>query len=257
MIMKNHLYKAALLAALGLALSPVAKAADLYVGFNDYAKYGVSGTDTGDDYVIDLGAYTDFTTTSTFSTSISSALFTEAFGGDANALNDVAVGAVAAGTISGNDTYTYATGSPTLPSSAAKYNEGHNAATSIPTGVYAASGSSSSPTWDYLVAQGPTETDQSGTGVSSQFGSVEDSLVNGDVTLTLYESLQTSPLSKGSAFTELGTLTIDANSTGAGADTITYNGVNASVPEPTTYGLCAGAGLLMLALRRQFVAKNA
>jgi hypothetical protein len=61
----------------------------------------------------------------------------------------------------------------------------------------------------------------------------------------LYES--TGSGSRGftpSSWSELGTLTIDMN-----AQTITYIGV--AVPEPSTYGLVAGAGLLVIALRRQ------
>jgi hypothetical protein len=57
----------------------------------------------------------------------------------------------------------------------------------------------------------------------------------------------------GGAFSEIGTITIDVPT-----DTVTFNGIDsAPVPEPTTYGLLAGAGLLLVGVRRQFVKKNA
>jgi hypothetical protein len=185
-------------------------------------------------------------------------LFTSAFGGDANDLNNVAVGAVAGGATTGGS-YLYATVNPGNLSGG-KFTAAKNDVSSIPTGVYAAAGSATSPTWDYLVAQSPTVGDQSGNGVYSQFGvSPESSLVSGDVTLTLWGSTLATGLGKTpTAFSELGTLTIDANSTGAGADTITFTGADVTpAPEPTTYGIFAGVGLLGLALRRQFAAKVA
>jgi hypothetical protein len=254
--MKNHLYKAALLAALGLALSPVANAADLYVGFNDYLGTTASGPDQGKDYVIDLGAYTDFTVNSTFSGAINSGSFTSAFSGDANALNDVAVGAVAGGAKSGG-TYLYATGSPSTALGATAYANAESSASSVPTGVYAAAGSASNPTWDYLVASSPVVGDESGNGVASEVGNPESYLANGDITLTLWGATK-GTFGSPTAFSELGTLAIDANSTGAGADTITFTGADVTpAPEPTTYGIFAGVGLLGLALRRQFAAKVA
>lgn len=262
--MKNNLYKAALLVALGLAISPAAKASnDLLVGFNDAAG------NAGNDYVIDLGTYTDFTLTSTFNGSISSSVFNTAFGSDVNALNNVAVGAVAAGSYAGSSglngstsgTYVFQTGSLLA---ATPPNAQFNAAKTAITGVTVsganteyAIGTPQATTgqWDYEVAQSPTSGDVSGTGVATTTGNPESLLVNGDATLTLYYSTTISGIGHNAdAWAELGTLTIDANS---GVDTISYAGVDSSVPEPTTYGIFAGAGLLLLALRRQFSAKIA
>lgn len=250
--MKSNLSKFVALAGLGLALSPVAQAADLYVGFNDLAG------GAGNDYVIDLGAQTGFTTSSTFSGSISSSLFLAAFGTDANALNNVAVGAVAGGQ-TGSGFYLFATGTPTASHGTVAWNNAKNAASNIPTGVYAAAGSATSPTWDFFVAQSPSSPDSSGTGVASEVGNPESSLVNGDVTLTLWQSTLATGLGKTpAAFTELGTLTIDANSalSDPSADSINYVGVNA-VPEPSTYGILASGLVAAFGLRRKFFKKVA
>lgn len=246
--MKNHLYKAALVAALGLALSPVAKAADLYVGFNDLAGA------TGNDYVIDLGAYTSFTTSSTVNGLISSSLFTTAFGTDANALNDVAVGAVAGGLNTSAQKYVYQTGNlaGTTPTGT-ELGESETASSAIPTGVYGATSGAPNYAWDYFVAQGPSTPDLSGNGVADETGNPESDLSGGIASLVLYESTEPSSGHNVTAtqWTELGTLSINANS---GVDSITFTGVNA-VPEPATCGLYAAGGLLMLALRRRISAK--
>ena len=261
--MKNHLYKAALVAALGLAVSTVAKASDLYVGFND------SLGNTGNDYVIDLGAFSQFTLNSTVTGSISSSLFNTAFGSDAKALNDVAVGAVAGGSYAANagslpnyaGTFVYSTGNSAPSSSKSPWSVSEGLATSINTGEYTAAGSPTDLTWDYLIAVSPT---LGATGPSdfTGIGNPESYLANGDVSLTLwYSAKKTGLTTNPNAFAELGTITIDANSTGAGADTITFTGADvvssAAAPEPTTYGLFAGVGLLGLALRRQFASKVA
>lgn len=53
-----------------------------------------------------------------------------------------------------------------------------------------------------------------------------------------------------------GNLTFTYDSSGASAPTLIWDEA-AAVPEPTTYGLFAGVGLLALSLRRQLVRKNA
>jgi len=60
------------------------------------------------------------------------------------------------------------------------------------------------------------------------------------------------PASGNGAWVLLGSLTIDFS---GGTPSITFD--QAAVPEPTTYGALAGAGLLVLSLRRQFGRKTA
>jgi hypothetical protein len=76
-------------------------------------------------------------------------------------------------------------------------------------------------------------------------------LNNGVVSETL-EMFSQSSLTGARVQTVLGTLLINANT-----DTITFTGAASAVPEPSTYGLVAGAGLLLVSLRNRFSRKNA
>lgn len=254
--MKNNLYKAALLAALSVALSPAAKAAnngDVFVGLNDAA----GPTSAQNDYVIDLGSYTDFTTTGTVQGTINSTMFNTAFGTDGNALNEVAVGAVAGGQIAGGNNYLFSTGNLSGIPSASPFKNSQNSAGTVEGGEYASAGSISDTTWSFEVAVSPTQPDEYGNGVASETGNPMSYLTGGTATLDLYESTFSGTRGASpSAWTLLGTLTIDANSSvsdpsDANADTITFTGVDA-VPEPGTFGLFAIGGLLAHGLRRRF-----
>jgi hypothetical protein len=252
--MKNNLYKAALAAAIGLAISPAAKAVnngDLFLGFNDAA----GSSSAQNDYVIDLGSYSNFIGGGAQQFSINPATFTAAYSADGNALNDVAVGAVAGGQTSSGK-YLFATGSFTGNPTASNFNNAEVAAATVFSNgsFYASAGSTTDPTWSYEVAVSPTQNDENGTGVASAIGNPTSYLVNGDATLSLYESTFTGTRGQvPTAWTLLGTLTVDANSTGLGADTINFT----PVPEPGTCGLYGLGGLLMVVLRSRFFRKNA
>jgi hypothetical protein len=254
--MNKHLYKAAMLAALGLAVIPAAKAAnngDLFLGFNDAA----GSLSAQNDYVIDLAPYTEFTTSASLTFSINPILFTAAYNTDGNALNEVAVGAVAGGqTATGN--YLLQTGNLSGTPSVTHLIGSSAAAGTVEPGEYPSGGSPSDTTWSYEVAVSPTINDQSGTGVASSTANPLSYLTGGNATLNLYSDLTSGSgrSETAGAWSLLGTLTVDANSTGIGADTITFNGVNA-VPEPASYCLYGVGGLLMLALRRRSSGKVA
>ncbi len=73
------------------------------------------------------------------------------------------------------------------------------------------------------------------------------------IALDLFESTRLAPSGRStpaSAFTYEGTLNIDLSGANAVVD-FTPAGFASAVPEPSTYGLIGGAGLLFMALRRQ------
>jgi hypothetical protein len=250
-------YKLVLLAVLGLATVTAAHAAtsDLLLGFNDA---GATSTSAQNDYVIDLGAESLFTTTAVLnlSSDFSASTFNTAFSADGNYLNDVAAGAVAGNITASTDTLFQtspngASGLPTWTSGKlASFIGAANFAGDSTVGEY---GSTSGSGWSAYVAVSPTAQGTYGGGsVAGDSANPTELLSSGIVSEELFESTtSTARNSTPSAWTEIGTLDVNVNT-----DTVTFNGVDA-VPEPATYGLLAASGLLIVSLRRQFKPKNA
>jgi len=233
--MKNS-YQAVLLAALGLTAVTAAQAqtSDVLLGFNDPN----GPTSAQNDYVIDLGLASGFTVNTPATTfGISPASFITAFGTDSSALNQVNVGAVE-GYSAGYPKTLFETLASTTPTafSSANFNNSVSAAQGAPLGVEA---SSTAGSW------------------TSELGSIAgnpvQSLTGGSITETLWEETRSSSLGAPSAWTDIGTLTINAN---AGSDSITFTGIEA-VPEPSTCGLIGVAGLALFSLRNQLSRKQA
>jgi hypothetical protein len=245
--MKN-LYKAALLAVLGItAVSSAQASSDLILGFNDVTLGG-----SANDYVVDLGT-ANFTTSTTFSTSFSGSSFNSAFGADANALNHVSAGIVG----TPNATTLFQTspllGDPAFAATTSSFPNAVNDINAVALGVYS---STSASGWTANIAQSSTQTGTSSS--SSLAGSTANPMLqlsSGVTTETLWEATESgSGRNKVvSGWEDIGTFTINANT-----DTVSFTGADVSaVPEPSTYGLLAGAGLLVVALRRNFSTKNA
>lgn len=256
--MKNHLYKAALLAALGLVGVSAAQASnDVLMGFND----AVGPLAAQNDYVIDLGSYSSLVSsaessggtvnlyTGTIGTTFNSS---SAFSMDSSALNDVAAGIVEGYT--GGYPKTLFVSAPTSVSSiftpsSSQFNNAAAAATGVQIGTYA---SSSDPaTWTGAVAASATA---GGSEISG--GDVTDNalvnpmgqLVNGVLDLNLWETTKSSSLGSPSAYSEVGSFHIDLNN----------NMINFTVvPEPSTYALLGIGGLLALSLRHRLNRKIA
>jgi hypothetical protein len=256
--MKNT-YKLVLAAALGLAGVTGAQAGDLYLGFNDLAGPPAAQND----YVVDLGNVAGFTTTSYNVISFSATTFNTAFGADSIALTSsshVAAGVAGGQTSSFSSLAILAQTAPNggLPTWNAVNNsvfaDSVNLAQAANTGEYQSSGEfnrTGAYGWSEVIAQSPTlqGTDISGN-LAGNTANPTAYLSSGLVTEQLYESTGTGVRgSTPSAWTDVGTLIINANN-----DTVTYFG--SAVPEPSVYGLVAGAGLLIVALRRPMTAKK-
>jgi hypothetical protein len=253
--MKRTPYKMAALVLLGLAGISTVKASttDLLLGFNDAAGPNAAQND----YVIDLGlsgtsliadALASPNSTYNLSSTFSSSTFTGAFdgnGGDANYLNDVAAGVVGGITGAANPKYLFQTdliGNTPAAIHSGQFNDAAASAQSPAIGQYA---SASTSGWSAYVAASPTSpgTLVSGDDVADQTGNPLGQLSSGDLSLALWEDTRTGTSTIG-GWVDEGTFNINVDT-----DTISFTA--AAVPEPATYGLFSGVGLLMLALRRQ------
>jgi hypothetical protein len=244
--MKTKLYKAALLAALGLSSITAAQAGttDVLLGFNDAAG-------TGNDYVIDLGNPSLFTTTAVLSYGINSSLFTTAFSADSSYLNNVAVGVVEGNQSSPSTLFMTGLTTP----AAITQSEVVGAAAYAGGAAVGEYSSGSTTGWSYNVAPSPTTllAPAAGSSVGSQTGiNPLSNLAGGLATINLYENTATTGRGGSvSGWTEVGTFAVNVNT-----DVVTFNGVDA-VPEPSTCSLFGGAGLLVLLFRRKLNRKNA
>jgi hypothetical protein len=229
-------FKLALLAAISLAGASAAQAqtytpGDLLVGFT---------TGTGNDLLYDLGQASSLTAGETFP-DLSTLLGTDF--GTGSALNNVNWGVVGYVT-TGHTTYTTtAVGfTPDTITGTGAFNAPKNAVNTLvgnflssPTPGASATVAYSSSTSYYA--------ETIGNQFSTDYGaSYENPDVVGPNTATL-----SSVLNDGSAPTALYNLTLGPD------DSFTV----APAPEPSTYALLGGAGLLVLALRKQLVRKQA
>jgi hypothetical protein len=245
--MRTKLYKAALLTALGLSSIATAQAGttDVLLGFNDLA--GPSGAQN--DYVIDLGAASQFTTTTYnlhLDGSFNSTTFNTAFSADTSYLTDVAVGAVEGYSGSSPETL-FQTGTPVSNLSGENLLVAASYAQSPTIGKYA---SSTAGGWSYYIAQSPSQVSNGGQNPAGSLGNISGnpmvSLSSGTVTLNLYEDIYTGGRNGTvSGFSEIGTLAVDVN-----AGTVIFNGITPA-PEPTTCALFGGGALLLIALRNK------
>lgn len=254
--MKSNV-KITALVAIGLASVSVAQAGttDLLLGFNDAA----GPASAQNDYVIDLGlsgaalvsAANANNGTYDLSSTFSASTFSTAFSTDGAALSDVAAGIVGGnpGTSPKGLYQTALVGSTPASISRGKFNNSINDAQSSAIGEYA---STSTTGWTFFVATSPTAggTATGATDLADQTGNPLGQLSSGVLSLNLWEDTASGISSAPSAWVNEGTFNINLNT-----DTVTFS--TAAVPEPSTYGLMAGVGLLGVLFRNQIGRKNA
>lgn len=109
---------------------------------------------------------------------------------------------------------------------------------------------SDAQSWSQLIAQNSTTAGGNGNNFTQNAAVNPLQTFNGTV---LVEDLWKNDATSGAQpWTELGTLTLNF---GGATPTVTFDPV--AVPEPATYGILAGAGLLALSVRRQLGRKSA
>jgi len=260
--MKNHLYKAALVAALGMAGAVAAQAQnpaanDLVLGFTSQFNGVVN------DYLVDLGPIPS--APGAISSSFSSSTFANTFttsSGNALASGQVNVGIVGGSSSDAifSELDTTATPSTTTAGSAtppADAKSNVDAAGLVATG---------------LTLGTPAHTDQ-----TSFFADVAESPTAGGANANNFTGYADNPLSTIDGTTESLVLDLweNANSGRTGVTGWTYEGyvdlglsggnltatydepLISSVPEPSTYGIFGSIGLLLLGLRRHLTGKLA
>jgi hypothetical protein len=253
----NKMYKAALLAAIGIgAISSAQASTDLILGFNDAAGPAAAQND----YVIDLGLngatlISDAKAaggTFTFADgTINASTFSTAFGQDANALNNLG-GGVVGGFTGSNPKLLYQTVglglTPTALSAGGLVNTAANAAQGTQVGEYS---SANTAGWSALVNVSPAifgNTASGGSVPGATGTSAEGQVTGGLLSMELWGNQRNTATGPAIGWVDLGTFNINLNT-----DAVSFS--VSAVPEPTTCVLMGVAGVLLVALRRQF--KNA
>jgi hypothetical protein len=228
---------------------------DLVIGFNS--------SSVGSDYVIDLGQVPSAANTQ-LGGSISLSTYNTTYGanlvnvgvvaGDQSGIVDPSGGESAWTTTlrTGTAATSYASaGTETAPGvqTASAVDSMASLAESVALGVTGTS-TAQQTAWNQVIAKGPGQTGAN----SLNYGTYANpmaALSSQPLTLDLWSITDDSGINH---WTYDGDLQI--NLTGA-SPSVVFDPAVVAVPEPTTYGLLAGGGLLALALRRQFSVKNA
>lgn len=222
---------------------------DLVLGFTSQAS-GVS-----QDYILDLGQIP--TTQNTQLGGISLSTFNTIFGsalGNGAVNVDIVGGNPSAGSLSViESTLDNGSGTPNAPGNSPSTTFIADAADSIGAITLGAVAQTSLNSFSVNIASSPTAT---GTGANSFSGYLGGSTMatigsSETITLDLFQDTQVGR-SGTTGFTYEGDIALDLSGSTLSA---VYDPV--AVPEPSTYGLLAGAGLLAVAFRRQLVRKNA
>jgi PKD repeat protein len=242
-LFKKTLVLMALTAGMAGFNSARAGSIDVLVGFNDAA----GPTAANNDYVIDLGmtapalvtAASNAGGTLVLTNAIGNSIYTQAFGGDPNAGNNVAVGVVCGSTAPGAS-YVFQSdilGINGLPTWRVSNNNAWllaaGEAQTPELGEYASTGPiDGNPGWSQIIAISPTlqGTAEGGNFAGNSTNPVAN-LVGGNITLPFFESTGTG--SRGftpSAWTQVGTFDINVNS----GNVTFYTGIASAMPTVTS-----------------------
>lgn len=253
--MKNS-YKIALLAALGFASVSVAQA---QININD-DDLVLGITSSSQDYVIDLGQIPATANTSLGSYDLSSfdaaSLSAGVVGGDTDGAYDVAGGGDSlflTKVRSGTAATSYAVaGTESAPNLISQNNLDASAGLvyAIATGITPTS-TTGHNAWSQIVAQSSTAVGSSGGGNIGAYAGNPMGALTSPLTLDLWAA---SDDNEPNSFNYLGD--IQLTETGSSVSVV-FDPASVAVPEPSTYGLIAGAGLLAVSLRNKLSRKNA
>lgn len=227
-------------------VSTDANPGDLILGLN---KSGAS------DYIIDLGAITGSHVD--FSSRLNLSTFTAQFGASPVGVNAGVVGGDI-GLVTPQFVYTttaFGASAPTKPTTQAQVQlaSGNVSGLAMDPSLSIVVAPSVANSWSASIALNPTSP---GTTAANNFvGNMPGAnpLQTFGSSKILKEDLwqDTNPATGTAPWQKLGTLTFDLS---GASPSITFDAV--AVPEPTTYGLVAGAGLLVLSLRRRLSGKT-
>ena len=259
---KKHLYRVALLAALGLGGAPAAQAQinanDLILGFTSPNATSIGGNKY--DYIIDLGQIPGSAGQITLSGSQFDATTFNTILGSALAGGQAYVGIVGAQSGASGDVLLSADVQPTTSSSAAFL----QSAAGYPNGLALGQVNQTGSSFYDNISQAPGQLGAAANNFTlyaqSPLYAITASQGTGAQTIDLNlwkATYQTIPSSGVGAYSSQGFISLNLSGGNLG---VAYNQQALPVPEPATYALLGTAGVLLFAFRRQrrqTVAKSA